>query len=47
LHWSFPDPSQVSGSPEEKLQQVREIRDLIRRQIVNWCVEVCEPVGAG
>jgi arsenate reductase (thioredoxin) len=46
LHWSFPDPSQVGGSREQKLQQVREIRDQIRRQIVNWCVEVCEPAGA-
>src|SRR6185295_19886255 len=27
LHWSFPDPSQVAGSKEEKLEQVREIRD--------------------
>ena len=23
LHWSFPDPSQVTGSKEEKLEQVR------------------------
>lgn len=46
LHWSFPDPSQVSGSREEKLEQVREIRDQIRRQIDDWCAEVC-PAAEG
>ena len=33
LHWSFPDPSQVTGSKEEKLEQVRAIRDEIRAKI--------------
>jgi arsenate reductase (thioredoxin) len=41
LHWSFPDPSQTKGTTEEKLTQVREIRDAIRRKIENWCEEVC------
>jgi arsenate reductase len=45
LHWSFPDPSQVTGSPEEKLEQVREIRDQIRERIEQWCAEV-GPGGA-
>ncbi len=35
-HWSFPDPSAVTGSDEERLQQVRTIRDAIRRQIREW-----------
>lgn len=41
LHWSFPDPSQVTGSKEEKLTQVRAIRDEIRGKIEQWCEEVC------
>jgi arsenate reductase len=41
LHWSFPDPSRVSGTREEKLAQVRAIRDQIKTKIDNWCAEVC------
>jgi arsenate reductase len=41
LHWSFPDPSKVEGTPAQKLQQVREIRDMIRARIEQWCDEVC------
>jgi arsenate reductase (thioredoxin) len=33
LHWSFPDPSQLQGSREEKLAQTREIREKIKRRI--------------
>ena len=40
LHWPFPDPSQVTGSREEGLQQVREIRDDIRTKIEKWCEEI-------
>jgi arsenate reductase len=43
LHWSFPDPSQVIGTPEEKVERVREIREQIREKIENWCAEVCLP----
>jgi arsenate reductase (thioredoxin) len=46
LHWSFPDPSQVTGSPNEKLEKVRAIRDQIRDQIDHWCAEVCTPAAA-
>lgn len=47
LHWSFPDPSQLTGTPDEKLALVREIRDQIRAKIDNWCAEVCaaQPVA--
>ena len=41
LHWSFPDPSQVTGTEEEKLKSVREIRDEIRCKVEEWCEEVC------
>ena len=36
LHWSFADPSQATGSAEEKLAQVRVIRDQIRAQVTAW-----------
>ena len=44
LHWSFPDPSTVTGTKEEKLRQVREIRDEIRQKIEEWCEEVCPDI---
>ena len=46
LHWSFPDPSTLVGSRENKLVEVRKIRDEIRRKIESWCEEVC-PRAAG
>jgi len=36
LHWSFPDPSKVTGTPEEKLAQVRAIRDQVRDRVEAW-----------
>ena len=36
LHWSFPDPSALQGSDEEKMQGTRAIRDLIDRQVREW-----------
>ena len=41
LHWSFPDPSVLTGTHDEKLSGVREIRDAIRAKIEAWCKEVC------
>ncbi len=35
LHWSFPDPSQIQGTLEEILEQIRPIRDEIKLRIVN------------
>jgi arsenate reductase len=37
LHWPFPDPSKFTGTPEEKLQRTREVRDAIRARIEDWC----------
>lgn len=37
LHWSFPDPSAVSGTEEEKLAAVRKIRDAIKAAVEKWC----------
>jgi arsenate reductase (thioredoxin) len=41
LHWSFPDPSKLPGSYEERLDGTREIRDQIADRIEAWCSEVC------
>lgn len=41
LHWSFPDPSTLAGSQEQKLVEVRKIRDQIREKIQAWCAQVC------
>lgn len=45
LHWSFPDPSAIEGTREEKLARTREIRDLIERQVASWCNQACPAVG--
>jgi arsenate reductase len=36
MHWSFPDPSVVQGSDEEKLQAIRKIRDDIKAKVESW-----------
>lgn len=41
LHWGFSDPSALAGTPAEKLEGVRKIRDEIRARIEAWCDEVC------
>lgn len=41
LHWSFPDPSAIQGTHEQKLERTREIRDMIKARIEAWCEEVC------
>lgn len=41
LHWSFPDPSTLTGFHDQKLAEVRKIRDEIRAKIESWCGEVC------
>jgi arsenate reductase (thioredoxin) len=41
LHWPFPDPSKVEGTPEEKLEKVRQIRDAILARVGLFCAENC------
>ena len=41
LHWSFPDPSSVQGTHEEKLAMTRTVRDTIKAKIESWCAEMC------
>ena len=45
LHWSFPDPSRLTGSHEQRLEGTRQIRDQIRNNIETWCAEVCALEG--
>jgi arsenate reductase len=33
LHWSFPDPSRVTGDYEERLRAFRKVRDALRARI--------------
>lgn len=33
LHWPFPDPSAFTGTDEEKMAKVRELRDAIRAKV--------------
>jgi arsenate reductase (thioredoxin) len=40
VHWSFPDPSQFKGSEEERLEQARAVRELIKAKIKNWCRDI-------
>jgi len=42
LHWSFPDPSALKGTHEEKLRETRKIRDAIRAKIETWIKETEE-----
>lgn len=45
LYWSFPDPSTFTGSHEEKLARVVELRDAIRARIEAWVKSLpSEPV---
>jgi arsenate reductase len=36
LHWSFPDPSQATGGPEDRLHVFRRVRDAIRARLTEW-----------
>jgi arsenate reductase len=45
LHWGFPDPSSFQGSPEQRLAKTREVRDIIKNKIEQWCREIC-PLAA-
>ncbi len=39
IHWSFPDPSSITGTDEEKLAQTRVIRDAIRDRVLDFMLE--------
>lgn len=39
LHWSFPDPAAFTGNEEEKMAQVRVVRDRIGAKVSEWLEE--------
>jgi arsenate reductase (thioredoxin) len=41
LHWPFDDPSKFTGTPEEKLERTRYVRDQINAKIDSFCQEHC------
>ena len=36
LHWSFPDPSRATGTPEERLAVFCRVRDQIEARLSEW-----------
>lgn len=46
LHWPFDDPSQVTGSPAQKLARVREIRDQIKAKVLEFVAGEGPAIGA-
>lgn len=40
MHWTFEDPSSLSGSDEEKLIHIRNIRGKIREKILSFINEI-------
>ena len=41
LQWPFDDPSKFRGTPEEKLERTRRVRDQIHAKIDAFCQEHC------
>ncbi len=40
INWSFDDPSQFTGTLEEKLEQTRKIRDQIKNAVREFILEI-------
>ncbi len=34
-HWPFPDPAAVEGTKDERLEKVRQIRDMIKEKLLS------------
>ncbi|HMK55026.1 MAG TPA: arsenate reductase ArsC [Dissulfurispiraceae bacterium] len=43
INWSFPDPAQLQGTHEEKMVEVRKIREAIKAKIEAWITYKKEP----
>jgi len=39
IHWSFEDPSQATGTDEDRLGTFRRVRDEIQRRLCQWLVD--------
>jgi len=42
IQWSFPDPSKFTGSEDEKMEKVREVRDEIKEKVKQWAESINE-----
>ena len=40
INWSFPDPSKFTGTHEEKLEQTRKVRDLIKQAVIDFIKKI-------
>lgn len=40
LHWSFSDPSALTGSDADRLMSTRAIRDEIKHRVRVWCEQI-------
>jgi len=36
FHWPFPDPEQLTGTHDEKLEALRKIRDQVKLKVSEW-----------
>ena len=43
IHWSFSDPSQATGTDQERLQAFRRVRDQIQARLRQWLENLEEP----
>jgi arsenate reductase len=47
LHWSFEDPASFTGSPEERLEKTRRVRDAIKGKVLHFVEEAGPDKGEG
>ncbi len=45
LHWSFDDPSQATGSADDRLKAFRRVRDEIIAQLQAWLADTASMTG--
>jgi len=36
FHWPFPDPEQLTGTRDERLKELRKIRDQVKQKVFDW-----------
>jgi arsenate reductase len=46
-HIGFPDPADASGSEEERMEVFREVRDGLRREVLDYLRETDDAGGKG
>ena len=47
LSWPFEDPAALEGSPEQKLEKFRQVRDQIEQRIQQWLTELSQEQKTG